>query len=161
VVSGFRAVVAMKDVIERTLIYAYVSLLFTRGLFNIVTTNIDILVKTTAISVFGFLIVLSWWEILSMVKSIITRTPPKDAEPLWLSKLKGAKRLAVLTLLATSGVAATYIFIRVIQQVADSFEIILYAYTAFTIWFIFVLEVASAKVTSRPSSQNNAPTSRS
>jgi len=142
-------IISMKDYIERALVSAYVSLLFTRGLITVVASGIDMFVKATVVSVFGFLAALFWLSTISTVRSIVTRTPPQKVEPLWPSNLKGAKKVAFLALLATSSVAATYIFALEIQRPGDLFEIILYAYTVLMMWTMFALESASTKIADR------------
>jgi len=140
-----RTLISMKDYIENALILAFISLLFTRGLLIIALAGIDISVKIPLALVSGFFATIFWWATLSTVKKIVSRTLPKDVEPLWLSKASGMKRVAVLALLAASSVAAAYILVRVIQQPADPFETALYVYIAFVVWITFVLEVAYTK----------------
>jgi len=151
--SRLRTVVIMKDAIERALSSALVSVLFTRTLLAIVMANIDGFAKAVAASMFGFITALVWWATLLAVKDVVNRKPPKDTE-----QLTGVKRIAMLSLFAAGGSAGIYILIRMAQQPTDPFEMVLYAYTVFVIWFIFALEAASTKIASRPSSQNNMPT---
>jgi len=136
--------ISMKDYIERTLISIYVSLLLTRVLFIIAMANVEVFAKAIVISIFGFLTALFWITTILTIKKIVSRTPPTDIEPLW-PKVKGVKRLAILTLLASSSIAATYLLILGVQSTSDVFELVLYVYLASMMWIIFTLELISAK----------------
>jgi len=138
------SLISMKDYIERILISTYVSLLLTRALLVIAMANVEVFAKAIVISIFGFLTALFWMTTIFFIKRIVSRTPPKDVEPLW-PKVKGVKRLAILTLLASSSIAATYLLILGARSTSDVFELVLYVYTASMMWIIFTLELISIK----------------
>jgi len=152
-------VISMKDYIERALISTYISLLLTRGLFVIAMADVEVFAKSIVILMLGFLTALFWMTTILTIKKIVSRTPPKDIEPLWLSKVRGVKRLVVLALLASSSIAATYLLILGLLHLSDAFEILLYVYIVFMMWFIFALEVAYTKTLSR-NTQNTGDVER-
>jgi len=134
----------MKDQIESALASMYVSLLFTRGLITAAMSSIDIVVKSALVALYGFLVALFLASTITAVRSIVARTTQKVGLP-WPSNLRGAKKLALLVLLAASGTAATYILVTEIRHTADLFEIVLLIYATFMFWTMFVLEVVSTK----------------
>jgi len=152
--SGFRYILSVKDHIERALIGAYISILFTRGLIVVAEANVDVFVKAMVLLLVGFFVVIFWAATISTLRSIVTRKNLQSVVPLWMSKLRGVKRALWLAVLATSSGMATHILVHAINQLQDPFEIAMTAYLAVMLWIMFALETIYTLTSSQKLQQN-------